>query len=195
MLDYFHISLGLILAAVGSTIWWTQERKDKFIDEWTIVAIVLILLGGLNIIYGVDNFRKIYGMFKAPDSIRHKVGLREWFFVIGLIFLGTVFYTIASYYHLKIDKWSFLAAFSIALPLVIIEYQFSLRGNHLARHLLKLNAIQITIITLIFYFINASLLNYFFLKHPTIWWRELLAFLCIILAFILTTTVKLPSSI
>ena len=83
-----------------------------------------------------------------------------------------------------------MKAFAIALPLILIEYQFSIRGNYEAKNLLKMNAVQITIMTMSFYFINAWMLNYFFLKAPVIWWREMLAFACILLAFFLTTSVR-----
>ena len=47
----------------------------------------------------------------------------------------------------------FLKALVLELPIVLCEYQFSLKGNYLANTILKFNAVQI-VITIIFYFIN-----------------------------------------
>lgn len=110
---------------------------------------------------------------------------------ILLIYIGTLFYTLASYLHLGIqDDWTFQKAFILAIPLVIIEYQFSLRGNRYAHTELKLNAIQIILITMVFYFVNTWLLNIFVLKHQVVVWRELLAFVLILSAFYVTTSIK-----
>jgi hypothetical protein len=88
---------------------------------------------------------------------------------------------------LKLEKWTFLNALLIAIPFLIIEYQFSLRGNYYAKKHLMMNVVQITLLTMIFYFFNAWLLNHLFLKHPIVWWREVLAFTFILMAFYITT--------
>jgi uncharacterized protein (DUF486 family) len=112
------------------------------------------------------------------------------FFLVPIlfIFIGSVSYTVAAYYHLSLTNWTFLKAFAIALPLILIEYQFSIRGNHYAYSLLKMNAVQITLLTMTFYFINSWILNYFILKkHAVVWWREVTAFILIVLAMSLST--------
>ena len=68
-------------------------------------------------------------------------------------------YTIAAYYHLKLRNWSFLTAFAIAIPFILVEYQFSIRGNRAAKDVLRLNAVQITLVTMTFYFIQQSQLR------------------------------------
>jgi len=104
--------------------------------------------------------------------------------ILLFIYLGTLFYSLAAYLHLSIyHNWTFMKAFLIAIPLVILEYQFSLRGNRYANTELKLNAVQILIITIAFYFINVWIINHFILKNSVVWWRECLAFLFIICAF------------
>ena len=45
------------------------------------------------------------------------------------IYIGTIFYVIASYFHLSIKKWNLKQAYLIAIPLVMVEYYFSLNGN------------------------------------------------------------------
>jgi hypothetical protein len=80
-----------------------------------------------------------------------------------------------------------MAALAIAIPFVLLEYQFSLRGNHAAVYHLKFNPLQVLLITLCFYFLNLWLLNYFVLKTHVVWWRECLCFMLIICAFAITT--------
>jgi len=101
---------------------------------------------------------------------------------------GTLCYTIASYYHLKLgNNWTFMNAFIIAIPLVIIEYIFSLHGNHYANTILKQSPHNILIITVCFYFVNLWLLNYFVLKHRIEPIHEIIAFCLIIAAFFVST--------
>lgn len=106
----------------------------------------------------------------------------------GLIYAGTVMYTIAAYYHLKFKgkQWSFLLAFVLAMPLVVMEYALSLHGNHFANEWLGISAMKILILTMCFYFINLAILNYFVLKHKVDVVREMIAFVLIILAFIIS---------
>lgn len=108
--------------------------------------------------------------------------------VLLLIYIGTWCYTLAAYLHLKLRKeWTFMTAFAIAIPCVLLEYQFSLRGNRAAIFDLGLNPIQVLLITLCFYFVNVWILNIFVLKAKVIWWRELLCFILILSAFAITT--------
>jgi uncharacterized protein (DUF486 family) len=103
-----------------------------------------------------------------------------------MIYIGTIFYTIASYFHLKIKPWTFMVAYIIALSCVVMEYQFSLRGNHLAASVLNINPAQILIVTTCFCFVNVMILNFFVLKYPIKWWRELLSLLLIVGAIIVS---------
>lgn len=108
--------------------------------------------------------------------------------IIFLIYVGTLFYTMAAYYHLSLDgKWTFFLAFAIAVPFVIIEYIFSLNGNHYAHKIIGLSPQSILIITICFYFINLWLLNYFILKHKVNALREIIAFVLIIIAFLISS--------
>ena len=109
-----------------------------------------------------------------------------------LIYIGTVFYTLAAYYHLSYKPWTFEKAITTALPLVCIEYVFSLNGNHRAHEELDLNPIQILVITITFYFINLWLLNYFIIKKTINIKREVVAFALIITGFLLSENIKLP---
>jgi hypothetical protein len=52
-----------------------------------------------------------------------------------------------------------------------------------------MNTVQITVLTMIFYFFNAFLLNYFVLQHPVVVWRELLSIFFILMAFLTTTSI------
>lgn len=106
--------------------------------------------------------------------------------VYMLIYIGTLFYTTAAYFHLSLKKWSFIIAYTIALSCVIMEYQFSLRGNYYASSLLNINAVQILIVTTCFCFINVMILNIFVLKKPVKWWREIASLALIIGAIIVS---------
>ena len=106
--------------------------------------------------------------------------------VYALIYIGTIFYTIASYWHLKIEHWTFIKAYLIALCFVAFEYQFSLRGNRWANHDLKINPVQILIVTTVFAFINVWLLNKFVLKNEVKIWREVISLALIVGAIIVS---------
>jgi hypothetical protein len=73
----------------------------------------------------------------------------------------------------------------IAIPIVCIEYFFSLQGN---KNLNKnnVNPVSIVIVTMCFYFINTWILNYFVIKNKINTGRELLSFILIIIAFVLS---------
>ena len=106
------------------------------------------------------------------------------------IYIATIFYVLAQYYHLSLNDWSLKRAFLIAVPLVLIEYYFSLIANKDANKILELNPVQILIITMSMYFINTWIFNLFILKNDIIVWRELLSFILIISAFYLSTNIK-----
>jgi len=185
MLGAFYLTAGVALAVSGALLWWQQK---ELLSARVFASIFLVLLGAAAIVSGLE---RLLHLFKNNAAVAaQEPTWREWLFIIGLIFVGSVSYTVAAYYHLKLEDWSFMKAFAIALPLILIEYQFSIRGNYQAKNVLKMNAVQITLITMSFYFVNAWALNYFFLKAKVVWWRELLAFACILLAFALTTSVR-----
>lgn len=113
-------------------------------------------------------------------------------FYISLIYIGTVCYVIAAYYHLKMnEKWSFLKALMIAVPFVLIEYCFSLNGNYYIHQKFGYSAMDILIITICFYFANLWLLNYFILEHKEHnMYIEALCFGLVICAFLLTNVIQ-----
>lgn len=186
-LMYWKISVGALLAFCGGYIWWHQEKTKELINGWITLAIGIILIGGFFILNGLGEYINANSSEVLEPAITGGVKWFHWVFIVGLIYIGSVSYTIAAYYHLKIKNWSFALAFALAVPLILIEYQFSIRGNRAASHTLHLNAIQITTLTMTFYFINSWILNYFFLKQPVVWWRELLAFVFVVLAFVLSS--------
>ena len=173
--------LALLCIVLGGLLWYKEEKKELF--NFTIgLSICIILFGAVLLFTGIEN-----RVDKYTSQEKVKPTFMHWLFIFGLIFIGSVSYTIAAYFHLKLEQWTFLKAFLIAVPFLLIEYQFSLRGNYYAKKHLMMNAVQITILTMIFYFFNAWLLNHFVLKQPMIWWRELLAFFFILMAFLTTT--------
>ena len=183
----FQVLYGLFFAILGAYIWWLQY--NAVFNPLILMAIILLFAGSFSLLQGIHFYTLKPGNGKR---ILMDGNIAPWYmkaFVLALIYFGTMAYTIASYYHLKIKDWTFASAFLIAIPFVLIEYQFSIRGNFFATTLLGFNAVQITLITMSFYFINTWLLNHFVLKRPTVWLRETIAFLLIIGAFIVTTTI------
>ena len=177
--------LGLLCIIVGAVLWYREEKK-KVLFNFTILLSICIILFGAALM--TASLYSTSGKMEMKQS--NSPSWWHWIFVLGLIFIGSVAYTIAAYYHLKMEQWTFLKAFLIAVPFLLIEYQFSLRGNQYARTHLNMNAVQITILTMIFYFFNAWILNLFVLKHPMVWWREISAFFFILMAFLITTRGK-----
>ena len=114
------------------------------------------------------------------------------FFCYSLIFIGTIFYVLASYYHLKIiNNWTFLKALAIAIPFVLIEYSFTLHGIHHSYTYLNHSTSTILIITISFYFINMWAFNYFILNQNNInLFREIIAFLLIGGAFYISNVIN-----
>jgi uncharacterized protein (DUF486 family) len=187
------ILLGFLFIIIGIIIWYLQDihAKTYFISEIIGLSILSILFGIYLFLQNIDDVFKKIEMYDYNwiTNITY-LGFIEYITIISLIYIGTVFYVIASYYHLQIKNWTLLKSLIIAIPIVLCEYQFSLRGNYLAHNVLKLNSIQIVLITMVFYFINAWLLNYFILKNNVIWWREIIAFIFIFMAFLITTSYK-----
>jgi hypothetical protein len=175
--------LAFLFIVLGGVLWYKEEKNNLF--SMTIAfSIACILFGSVLLFQDIQ--------LKKESNPTEKIQVLGWHwpFILGLIFLGSVSYTVAAYFHLKMEQWDFLKAFLIAVPFLLIEYQFSLRGNYYAKQHLLMNAVQITILTMIFYFFNAWILTYFFLKQPLVWWRECLAFVFILLAFFTTTAIK-----
>jgi len=76
------------------------------------------------------------------------------------------------------------------MPLVVIEYIFTLNGNKKANEILKFNPLQILLITMSFYFINIWLLNYFIIKNKINPIREIISFIFILGAFSISNNIK-----
>ncbi len=183
----YNFLFGILFILIGIYIWYNQDLKHEtyFINLKILSGIILLIIGAYMVIENIDDL----GLKETNwnTNIEKPLSQFEYITILLLIYFGTICYTVASYYHLKLKKWTFLKSLFIAIPLVLIEYQFSLRGNFLAKTFLKMNAVQIALITMTFYFINAWLLNYFVLYQKVVWWREILAFVFIILAFVITT--------
>jgi uncharacterized protein (DUF486 family) len=180
-----NVYFSIIIILIGIIIWAKYENPNLKIDYIDMLSIFLIIFGAVYLLVFIDDI-----LSKTQSNVNTNIqnlNLTHSLYVYFLIFVGSVFYTIASYFHLKLKNWTFLKALLIAIPFVFIEYQFSLRGNfHAGRHL-KLNSIQTVIITMCFYFINAWILNYLVLKQNVTWWREIVSFMLIISAFLVST--------
>jgi hypothetical protein len=110
---------------------------------------------------------------------------------IFFIYIASLCYVIASYYHLRLgNNWTLFMALSIAIPIVFVEYSFSLSGNYSLHTHHGYNPIHILLLTIIFYFVNMWILNVFVLKIPiknvT---NEIIAILLLLLAFYVSDVV------
>jgi len=165
-------------------MWVVNDTSTPDVNVAIIIAIFLIIFGGINLLINLEGFLSKHDAAIIKNFTNTS---QSTLYIYLLIFFGSVCYTIASYYHLKLKNWTFMKALLIAIPFVIIEYQFSLRGNMHARQHLNMNAIDIVLITMCFYFINAWILNFLVLKQNVTVWREILSFGLIVCAFLITT--------
>jgi len=85
------------------------------------------------------------------------------FLALFIIYIGTWFYTFASFYHLKFKTWSFTYAYILAIPLVLCEYVFNIWGNKLA-NVVGLGPMQIMVCIIAFYLLNIWIFNLVILK-------------------------------
>lgn len=108
-------------------------------------------------------------------------------FSIFLIYLGSVCYTVASFYHLSFtsSQWSFGRAYAIALFFVAIEYVFNVIGNRSANR--YLSVFQIMILIIAFDLINLYILNALLLKNKLEPLRDGLALLLVMAAVLLSS--------
>jgi len=108
---------------------------------------------------------------------------------IFLIYIGTWFYTVASFYHLKMKHWTFWKAYLLAIPLVLFEYVFNIFGNKYA-NANGLAPMQIMTCIIGFYMLNIWIFNLFILKQKNVVvWREILAVLLLVGAILISTNV------
>jgi len=93
-------------------------EENNALLNWTIASSIgLIFIGAFLL------FEPIEKLFKKKGGLEKKkidVNTWHWFYILGLMFLGTLFYTIASYFHLKMDELTFSTAFLIAILFVFI---------------------------------------------------------------------------
>jgi len=113
-------------------------------------------------------------------------------FCVAGVFIGTFFYTMAAYYHLKLGpKWNFLSALMIAVPFLLLEYTFSLHANHYLHKDYNFTPSQILSMTICFNFITIWLFNYFVMENGNVHFlREIAALFLILLALFITNVVK-----
>ena len=89
--------------------------------------------------------------------------MQKWQAII-FIYLGSCFYTIASFYHLSLgERWRFWRAYAMGMLFVSVEYVFNVLGNKGAnRHI---TVFQIMLLIIAFDLVNLYLLNALLLKN------------------------------
>ena len=176
---FIYFLVGMVTSIIASYVWFIEDKKQKIITPIIIMCFLFILCSAYFIIIGLDGIMDPFSFSNINVSTTES----KWYekaFIILLIYMGSAFYVIASYYHLKIKQWSFWKALVIDIPFVFLEYQLSLRGNFNAHHILKMNPMQVMLVTMICYFINITILNLMVLNHDILWSREILAFILIL---------------
>jgi uncharacterized protein (DUF486 family) len=172
---------GILIVLYGIKLWFNEDNKGNVLNINIIKSIIIIFIGAYLLLTNIYYIFELMGLKKTiynPNMVYNK------YIIFLFIYIGSVFYTIASYYHLKETNWSFLKALLIAVPVVFIEYQFTLRGNHQLSTLYGFNSTQIGIFVIISDFINAWLLSYFILKQKNNnSMRNILAFFFIYCAY------------
>ena len=138
-----------------------NKKHDFNLGKVYIIFIIIVIILFL--------LNKYFNIFK--DSSFYKS--------ILFIYIGSIFYVVAAFYHLSIRDWTFLTAAAIAIPLLIIEYTFSLRGNRFANK--YLSATKILILTMIFYLINITILDTIILQNG-VSYKDIIALLLVITA-------------
>ena len=112
--------------------------------------------------------------------------MNKWL-AIFFIYMGSVFYTLASFYHLSLGtQWTFFKAYMLALVFVLIEYLFNIKGNHGANK--HVTVFQIMILIIAFDLINLYILNYFVLKNKINVFRDGISLLFIGVAIAISSS-------
>ena len=180
----FLIYIGLFLAIAGAIIW--NNNEDVTQHEYAVtVASVMIFFGGMMILFDLIN--PLLCGDKCVKIVQEKISdYRYTIYAIVLMYLGSVFFALASFWTFKLKEWTFHRALFIALVAFFFQYQFQLRGINFARTRLKMTYLQIVLIILCCNYINSLIINRFYLKDKFVWWRDLVAVGMVIGAFCLS---------
>lgn len=96
--------LGILFVLSGCLLWYMEEKNALL--NWTIIlSIGLIVIGAFLLLDTMDHLFKKTIWFEKEKKI--DLYTWHWFYIMGLIFMCTIAYTIASYLHLKMDEWTF----------------------------------------------------------------------------------------
>lgn len=106
---------------------------------------------------------------------------------IFLIYLGSVCYTIASFFHLSFgSEWTFVRAYIIGLLFVSVEYVFNILGNkHANRYI---TVFQIMLLIIAFDLVNLYVINAILLKNDVNYVRDGICLLLIGAAIYISST-------
>jgi hypothetical protein len=180
----FLIYIGLFLAIAGAIIW--NNNDDVLQHEFAVtVASVMIFVGGLMVLF--DLVKPLLCGDACVKNVQEKIhDYRYTIYAIVIIYLGSVFFTLSSFWTFKLKEWTFYRALFIALVAFLFQYQFQLRGIDFARTRLKMAYLHIIIIILCCNYINSLIINRFYLKEKFVWWRDLVAFGMVVGAFCLS---------
>lgn len=114
--------------------------------------------------------------------------MNKWLAIL-FIYLGSVCYTVASFYHLSFgNKWSFMRAYTLALMFVAVEYVFNVVGNkHANQHI---TVFQIMILIIAFDLVNLYIINALLLKNKIDYARDGVSLALIAAAIVLSSNLR-----
>lgn len=109
--------------------------------------------------------------------------MKQKVYALILMFFSAIFYTIASYFHLSFvkDEWTIYNALIVAMPIVYLEYNCSLRGIRMA-HDEGISSNKIFLIIVCMCFFALYVLNKLILKDPMTKY-DIIAFALVLIAF------------
>ena len=114
--------------------------------------------------------------------------MNKWL-AIFFIYCGSVFYTLASFYHLSFGKeWTFGRAYALAILFVSVEYIFNVLGNKNANK--HITVFQIMILIIAFDLINLFILNTFLLKNKIDVVRDGISLALIFIAILISSNMR-----
>ena len=120
-----------------------------------------------------------------PNGGTTRPGACWWLITIFVLFLGSLCYVMASFYHLTMgERWSFGRAYALALLFVSIEYMFNVYGNRRAAE--HLTVVQTMVMIFVVDFVALFLVNGLFLHNPVSVWRDGLSILLLFAALLVS---------
>lgn len=96
-----NIYLNIIIILVGILMWIVNDTSTPDVNVAIIIAIFLIIFGSIHLLINLEGFLSKHDAAIIQNFTNTS---KSTLYIYLLIFIGSVCYTIASYYHLKLKK-------------------------------------------------------------------------------------------